>query len=105
MENTKDTIETEALVIDGEDSTPKKPHLNEDTANRFANSVRQKLCKNATVEVFATGEQELVINHTGIQMMEDSYDIRGDGCRNERRNGSAFCQDCSDKHKKENESK
>lgn len=91
----------DAIVVEDEEKTiPKKPHLSEDTANRFANSVRQKLCKNATVEVFATGEQGQVISHTGAQILEDSYDLRGDGCRNERRNGSAFCQECSDKHNK-----
>ena len=95
--------ETENIIIESEE--PKKPHLNLETATLFANSVRRSLCKNATVEAIDTGKDEEIEKRSGNKIIERSYDIRGDGCRNERRNGSAFCQDCSDKHKKENESK
>lgn len=97
MNEIENTTEDGALVV--EDTEVKKPHLNQATAEKFARSVRQKLCKNATVEVYPTGEVEMVMGLT-TKIAEESFDVRGDGCRNQRRNGSAFCQECSDKYKK-----
>lgn len=102
---TKETNENDAIAIIDEASEiepngePKKPHLNFETATYFANRVRQDLCKNAVIEVVDTGKEEKVQIAPGKYTLEVSYDIRSDGCQNKRRNGSAFCQECSDKHK------
>lgn len=74
---------------------PKKMRLNLATASRIASGWRNRICKNGVVEVIETG----IWGAT----KEPYYDVRGDGCREMRRNGSAYCQKCSDEHKKTNE--
>ena len=46
------------------------------------NKEKNTLCKNAEVSL---GEK---------------FEVLNTGCPNHRRNGSAWCQECSDKHKK-----
>lgn len=95
-------MEKENLVVDTEaeevEEKPKKPYLSKETATRFANNVRQKLCKNAKVWV-EEDEEMLVQTGEGRKEMLMNYTVKGDFCEKERRNGSAFCQECSDKHK------
>lgn len=80
------------------DDQAEKPHLSLETATRFSNKLRQSLCKNAIVEVVNQGMYERE-NKDGTKVKDIDWGVRGDGCRNQRRNGSAFCQECSDKHK------
>lgn len=100
MENKDENFVVDDTVKEGEEEV-KKPYLNFETARRFASSVRNDLCKNAVIEVVEAGEM-MVKKPSGTEVSEMNYEIRGDGCRNQRRNGSAFCQDCSDKFKEEN---
>lgn len=47
------------------------------------------MCKNATVE----------LEQTGKKGEPEAYALKIGGCGNERRNGSAYCQACSDAHR------
>ena len=78
--------------VNTEVGTPEKIKITFATATRIANGYRQRLCKNAVVEV-------VPIEGSKDDRGEQCYDLKGDGCRNGRRNGSAWCQDCSDKHR------
>jgi hypothetical protein len=49
--------------------------------HKEASDEGQRLCKNADLEI-------VIVNH---------------GCKEERRDGSAWCQKCSDAHKKKQE--
>lgn len=64
------------------DETPKEK------AERDARQMAQKLCKGTRVSVMSEENKK-----TGT-----SYHVVAEGCRNERRNGSAWCQACSDAH-------
>ena len=58
-------------------------------AERDARQMARKLCKGTRVSVMAEKDEK-----TGT-----SYHVVAVGCRNERRNGSAWCQACSDNHR------
>lgn len=60
----------------------------------FHNAVKQKFCKNSICTLVDIPDTEDKIDPA------DKYNVDVTGCPNIRRNGSAFCQDCSDAHKK-----
>jgi hypothetical protein len=63
------------------------PKLEE--AERDARQMARKLCKSNVVSVVTKKDEK-----TGV-----SYHVVAEGCRNERRDGSAWCQACSDAHR------
>ena len=59
------------------------------------NKYMQGNCKNSTAE-FKEGEHKT----KDASKLEFDFSYEVSGCKNPRRNGSAYCQDCSDKHNK-----
>lgn len=60
-------------------------------AEHIMSGQRQTFCKNAKLSIVTLTDEK-----------DDSkvtLDIQNEGCKNVRRNGSAWCQECSDKHK------
>lgn len=57
-------------------------------AYRQAKNLQNNLCANADILVMVKDEGKKT----------EDYDITNKGCRNPRRNGSKWCQPCSDKH-------
>ena len=53
-------------------------------AVKARNKRRSTMCKNCTVE---------------IKEVAETFELEIGGCKSERRNGSAWCQECSDAHK------
>lgn len=56
------------------------------------NRIKEETCKNAHFLIQAK-------DHVP-EMRIFPYDIQNMGCKNKRRNGSAYCQECSDAHTK-----
>jgi hypothetical protein len=54
------------------------------------NKSRQTTCKNAVIAI--------VDEKFDYGSMKLTYNLSNTGCLNKRRNGSAYCQECSDKH-------
>lgn len=66
----------------------------EDKTIKDMNKFKRETCKNASFDY----EQDKVDYTT----REFTFKITNKGCNNLRRNGSAWCQDCSDKFKQDN---
>lgn len=63
----------------------------EEAAQKKMRDMNQQLCKNSELRV------ENTVND--YKTYDFQYQVMNDGCPNDRRNGSAWCQSCSDKHK------
>lgn len=69
------------------------PQIDARALQGVLNKIRQELCKGNAVFLEPKADGTV-----------DATCIRVEGCKNERRNGSAWCQKCSDEHKsKQNE--
>jgi hypothetical protein len=65
----------------------------EDFANMMLAKQTQYYCKNSDLKIVTKEGEE--------DKTEITLDIQNDGCKNPRRSGSAYCQECSDKHKQD----
>lgn len=62
-----------------------------DEAEAFVRKARQLMCKNADIQI---EERQL---SKDVEIFE--YKIINNGCKFRRRDGGAYCQECSDKYK------
>ena len=58
--------------------------------HKHAKNMQRSLCTNADVKIMVKDEG----------MKSEESDVDNIGCRNPRRQGSKYCQECSDKHHK-----
>lgn len=64
----------------------------ESLAIRAANKEKDRTCKNGVFKINQTASD--------YKTMTFLYETENTGCKNPKRSGSAWCQECSDKHHK-----
>jgi hypothetical protein len=75
--------------------------FDKEAMQRQVNKVRQRVCASAEVELYEAGKAVNPAAPSSEEVPYYDFKVTAEACQNQRRNGSKYCQACSDKHNSE----